>query len=110
MVCPYIAGVVYKTGHISATGRVHYSLQIDAEQVRAANTQLCVLFLSDVGNYGSYSLTDIFDDHFVGSDRFQSEETPIVYSTLRELQLLFAELKQNLLINLFIKFHKITDI
>ena len=89
----YIAGVVYKSGDISASGRVYNSLQIDSKEVRAANSQFSVFFLSYVSNYWSDSLSDIFDDHFVGSDRFQSEETPIVYSTLCELQLLFAELK-----------------
>lgn len=88
----HIARVVDEPGHIAVSRRVYDSLEVDAEQVRATDSQFGVLLLPNVSHNGSYSLSDILDHHFVGSDRFQSEKTPIVNSTFRELQLLFAEL------------------
>lgn len=78
---------------IPALRRVNNSLQIDPEEVRAADARRLVLGLPKVGHARPDHLADVLDDHLVGGDRFHREQSPVVDGGLGELQVFPAELE-----------------
>ena len=88
--------MVDKSSQIAALCSVDDTIEVDPEQIRGTNTDSFVLRFSDVGQNRSYHLADVFDNHLVGSDRLQSEQTPVVNRGFSKLQLLLSKLKTHL--------------
>ena len=57
---------------------------------------MSVLFINSLGNVSPNNVTDVFDDHFVRTDVFSSEESPVVDGGLAKSKLFPPELQQNL--------------
>ena len=74
----YITAMVDEPGEISALGRVHDIVEVDPEEVTRAYALLLVTLLADVGQNGAHVVSNILDDHLVGADVFEREETPVV--------------------------------
>ena len=89
----YITAMVDEPGEISALGRVHDVVEVDPEEVTRAYALLLVTLLADVGQNGAHVVSNILDDHLVGSDVFEGKETPVVNGRLSKGHLFPTELK-----------------
>lgn len=85
--------MVDEAGQISAFGGVNDVLEIYAEQIGGADAHRFVLGFSQIGQYRSDNLADVFDHHLVGGNRLQGEETPVVDRRLAKFELCASELQ-----------------
>ena len=84
--------MVDESSQVAASCSVDDAIQIDPEQVRRSDADSFVLCLPQIGQHGPHDLADVLDDHLVGCDRLQREQTPVVDGGFAELELLLAEL------------------
>lgn len=82
----HVAAVVDEPREVAALGRVDDGLQVDPEEVRAADAGRLVLGLPEVGHARPDHLPDVLDDHLVRRDRLHGEEAPVVDAGLGELE------------------------
>lgn len=85
--------MVDEPGKVPKLGGVHDVVQVDPEEVRAADALLLVVLLPHVGEDGADGVPHVLDDHLVGPDVLQREQSPVVDSRLSEGHLLSPELK-----------------
>lgn len=88
-----IATVIDESCKVSTFRSINDGIEIDAEQVRTANTRSFVLSFSEIRNDRSHHLTNIFNNHFISGNWFHGEQSPVVDTRLGEFELLFTELK-----------------
>ena len=88
----YITAVIDESGEVSTFGRINDVLTVHSEQIRAADSTSFVVFLPYVGHRVPHNLTNVLNDHLLGSDRFQGKQSPGMDARLCKLQVLLTEL------------------
>lgn len=66
---------------------------VDSEEITAADSALQVSSFSHIGNLLTHFLSDILDDHVIGSDVFLGIQAPIMDGRASEAHRLLALLK-----------------
>lgn len=84
--------MVDEASHIATASGVDDGVGVDSKQVRTSDSNLGVLFLTEIRHTGTNLLANVLDDHFVGGNRLQRKQTPIVDDTFGKLELLLSEL------------------
>lgn len=88
----HVTTVIYKSSKISTLCSINNRLQINTKQIRTPNPFLFVFFFPKIGEKWSNHLTNVFDNHFIGCDRFHSKQTPVVNIRLRKFELFLSKL------------------